>query len=152
MLSGRLVRMIEDHADQLTKGLIFDIKHNPRTPDFQKFQDEQLYHRLYYVYHNLGEWLAGEGEELAEARYTNIGKSRAAEGIPLSEVLYVLIQSKTHLLDYIGRAGMFESAVELYQHEELRRLVDTFFDKAVYYTSRAYEDEFALHHTPVLAG
>ena len=40
-----------------------------------------------------------------------------------------------------------DSAVELHQERELRRLVGNFFDKAIYYTVSAYEREAALFHS-----
>ena len=64
--------------------------------------------------------------------------------MPLSQVIYALIQSKTHLIDYIRSARAFESAVELYELQELRHLVSNFFDRAIYYTVCGYERERAL--------
>jgi hypothetical protein len=34
---------------------------------------------------------------------------------------------------------LVDSAVELYQEQELHRVLDHFFDKAIFYTVRAYE-------------
>ena len=34
MLTIRLVQMIEDHAEDLTQGLIKDLQGNPRTPHY----------------------------------------------------------------------------------------------------------------------
>jgi hypothetical protein len=39
---------------------------------------------------------------------------------------------------------LVDSAVELYQEQELHRLLGQFFDKAIYYTARAYEREVTL--------
>lgn len=152
MLSERLVRIIEDHAEQLTGELIVDLKENSRTPEYHKLRDAEIYNRVYDVYHHLGNWLGGESERLVETRYSNLGRNRASEGVPLSQVIYALIRTKAHLLEYIRRVGFFNSAVDLYQHQEFRRRVDTFFDKAVYYTTRAYEVEQAPHGAAVVAG
>jgi hypothetical protein len=70
-----------------------------------------------------------------------LGKKRFAEGIPLSEVVYVLSLTKHHLLEYIRFSGMIDSAVEMHGAQELQRLAGRFFDKAVYYTVRAFERE-----------
>jgi hypothetical protein len=53
--------------------------------------------------------------------------------------------TKHHLRDYIQAAGLVDSAVELYQEQELQRVLGHFFDKAIYYTVRAYER--AANHT-----
>jgi hypothetical protein len=134
--------MVEDHAEQLTSGLIADLKHNPRTTGYYKFTDAELHDRVFHVYHDLGEWLGSKSEGLVEAHYSNLGKRRAIENVPLSQVLYALIRTKSQLLDYIRRAGLIDSVVDLYQAQEFRRLVDNFFDKAVYYTARGYERQF----------
>jgi hypothetical protein len=152
MLSGRLVRMIEDHAEQLTRGLMVDLKQNPRTSEYHNLSDEEIHRRVYDVYHDLGEWLGSEGENFIRTHYSRLGKQRAIEGVPLSQVLYALIRTKAHLFDYVRTAGLIDSAVDLYQLQELRRLVDNFFDKAVYYTTCAYEREAPVGAPTEVAG
>jgi hypothetical protein len=39
-----------------------------------------------------------------------------------------------------------DSAVELHQERELRRLIGHFFDRAIYYAVKAYQNEAALNH------
>ncbi|MGO8790823.1 MAG: hypothetical protein ACLQVL_26055 [Terriglobia bacterium] len=139
MLSGRLVRMVEDHADQLARGVVVDLQDDPRTSEYHRLSPAELHTRIHDIYHNLGEWLVGEAGPLVEARYSGLGKQRAAEGIPLSQVVYALMQSKSHLFDYIRSARGFESAIEMYELQELRHLIDNFFDRAMYHTVCAYE-------------
>lgn len=139
MLSARLVRMIEDHAEQLTHGLIHDLHSNARTPSYHHLSREDLHGRVYNVYRNLGHWLGRKTDEGLEAAYEELGEKRAAEGVPLHEVIYALILTKYHLRDYIGSAGLVDSAVELYQEQELHRLVGHFFDLAMFYTAKGYE-------------
>jgi hypothetical protein len=139
MLSTRLVRLIEDHAEELTRGVLNDLQTNASTPSYHRLSREQLHHRVYDVYRNLGVWLSHAAEESIEAAYCELGKTRHAEGIPLSEVIYALGLTKYHLRDYIRSRGLVDSAVELYQEQELQRLVGRFFDRAIYHTVRAYE-------------
>jgi len=140
--------MVEDHADQLTRGLIAELKQDPRTSEYSKFSNEEIYRRVYKVYHDLGEWLGREAEHLAKAHYTELGELRATEGVPVSQVLYALIRTKAHLFEYISRAGLFDSAVDLYQVQEFRRLVNGFFDNAIYFTALAYERKAGMHLVP----
>jgi len=139
MLSDRLVRMIEQHADELTHVLVEDIGSNPRTASYHRLSRQATHDRIYHVYKNLGLWLNSKSEADIEANYTELGKEREAEGTPLGEVVYALILTKYHLRDYIRASGLVDSAVELYQEQELHRQLGQFFDKAVYYTVRAYE-------------
>jgi len=141
MLSGRLVQMIENHAEQLTRGLIDDLLSNHHTPHYHHLTRDELHHRIYDVYRNLGRWLSDETESAIESSYTQLGKKRLVEGIPVNEIVYSLGLIKQHLLDYIHTSGMIDSAVDLYGDRELQRLVGRFFDKAVFYTVRAFEHE-----------
>lgn len=41
MLSTRLIRMIEDHAEEITRGMLADLGRNHRTPGYHSLpQDE----------------------------------------------------------------------------------------------------------------
>src|SRR3974390_511317 len=146
MLSARLVKLIEEHAEQLTAGLVKDLQSNPHTQAYHKLSHQELHHRAYDVYRHLGEWLGHKADDKIETSYCDLGRERHAEDVPLSEVVYALILIKYHLRDYIRTAGLINSTVELYQQLELDRLVGQFFDKAVYYTTRGYEHAGARHH------
>jgi hypothetical protein len=139
MLSARLVQIIEDHAEQLTRGLIDDLLSNNRTLHYHHLTREELHYRTYDVYRNLGHWLSNETEAAIESSYTQLGKERFAEGIPLREIVYSLAQIKHHLQEYIHLGGMIDSAVDLHGDRELHRLVGRFFDEAVYYTVSGFE-------------
>ena len=144
MLSARLVQMIEDHAEELCRGLLDDLKSNPRTPSYHRLNREELRSRLYDVYRHLGGWLSDTTEDHIESVYGELGRKRYAEGIALSEVVYALTLAKYHLRDFIRTRGLIDSAMELYQEQELHRLVGRFFDRAIYHTVRAYEHEANL--------
>lgn len=146
MLSARLVRIIEDHAEQLTRGLIGVLMSNSRTRHYHYLTREELHVRIYDVYRNLGQWLNDETESAIESSYTQLGKKRFAEGIPVNEIVYSLGLIKNHLLEYIHFSGMADSAVELHGDRELQRLVGRFFDKAVYYTVKGFEQEAGWQH------
>lgn len=146
MLSFRLVQMIEDHAEELTRGLITVLQGHSRTPHYHHLTYDELHYRTYSVYRNLGHWLGHKTEEPIEATYTDLAKRRFAEGVPLEEIVFALISTRNHLCDYIRSAGLMDSAVELHQERELYRLVGNFFDKALYYTVKAFEHEMASPH------
>jgi hypothetical protein len=143
MLSTRLVRMIEDHAEQITCSLLTNLQSNERTPAYNALSSDELHRRIFEVYSNLGRWLVNESDASIEAAYTNLGKIRFAEDIPLSEVVYALILTKNHLRDFIRTSALLDSAIELYQEKELQHLIAQFFDKAIYFTVQAYMREAA---------
>ena len=84
MLSDRLIRMIEHHADELTRALVEDLQSNPRTASYHRLSREAIHDRTYHVYKDLGLWLNSKAEGDIEASYTELGKEREAEGIPIS--------------------------------------------------------------------
>lgn len=140
MLSAHLIRMIENHAEDLTRELLNDLGNNQRTPCFHGLTREELHKKVYDFYHNLGRWLGEKSDAHVEAAYSELGRTRHAEGIPLSEILYAVILIKEHLRNYIRRSAAVDSAVELYQEAELNLMIGHFFDKALYYTCRGYEE------------
>lgn len=143
MLSSRLIRMIEDHAEQITHALLNDLQSNPRTPTYNALSRDELHRRVFEVYRNLGHWLSHESDESIETSYTELGKIRFAEDVPLSEVVYALILTKSHMREYIRTSAMLDSAVEMFQEKELLELIGRFFDKAIYFTVQAYMQEAA---------
>jgi len=146
MLTARLVQIIEDHAEDLTQELVKDLQHNPRTPHYHHLTAEELHYRTYTVYKNLGHWVSQKGEDAIAANYADLAIRRYAEGVPLEEIVYALMLIKNHLYQYVRMTGLMDSAMELHQERELRRQVGFFFDRAIYFTVRAYEREAALYH------
>jgi hypothetical protein len=136
--------MIEEHAEELTRELIRALQSNPLTPHYHHLTYEQLHYRTYTVYRNLGDWISQRSEEPIVSHYTDLAIRRYAEGVPLEEVVFALTSTKNHLYSYVQTAGLMDSAVELHQERELRRLVGHFFDTAIYYTVRAYQREAAF--------
>ena len=146
MLTVRLVQIIEDHAEELTRELIKDLQSNPRTPHYHHLTYDELHYRTYAVYKNLGHWVSQKGEDQVAANYADLAVRRHAEGVPLEEIVFALISIKNHLYQYIRSTGLMDSAVELHQERELRRMIGYFFDKAIYYTVKAYMHEVASEH------
>lgn len=142
--------MIEDHAEELTRGVIKALQSDARTPHYHQLTYDELHYRTYSVYRNLGQWLSHKSEEPLESSYTDLAKRRFAEGVPLHEVVFALIVLKHHLRDYVRSTGLMDSAVGLHQELELHRLVGHFFDKAIYYTVKAYEQQAEFAATPAV--
>jgi hypothetical protein len=140
MISERLVKLIEDNADILTKNWLQDVRQNPTTPTYQKFPEEKLYQRAHFVYSQLGHWISREtskGE--VHSYYEKLGEERFNEGFALYEVVSAIILLKRHLWLHILSDGQLSTAFELYQSLELNNRVVLFFDRAVYYAIIGYE-------------
>jgi hypothetical protein len=134
------VKLIEEHAEQITQVLLKDIQTNPKTSAYQQFSVEEMHTRAYNVYKNLGEWLIDTKGEKAQQRYLDLGRRRFEEKIPVSQVIFALVLTRNHLLKYVKMFGLMGTALELHRELELFNLVTEFFDKAIYYTVRGYEE------------
>jgi hypothetical protein len=143
MLSERLIQIVQDHAEELTGDVLKDLAKNPRTSAYHKLRRTELHDRVYDVYHNLGQWIAETSEGLVSKTYTALGKTRHAEGIPLQEVVLALILTRRHLTSYVRSSVPVDTAVELHQEDELNLLVGRFFDNAIYFTVKGYEQATA---------
>jgi hypothetical protein len=141
MLAARLIRLIETHAEELVQAVVSDVRSNPRTPSFTKVSEADLRRRLQDLYKHIGDWLGDKTETRIEAQYTEVGRRRFHEGVPLAEVVYAMVLFKEHLRHFIRSHGLVESVVELYSEEQLYQLTWSFFERAVYFTVKGYEDE-----------
>ena len=145
MLSGRLISIIESHAEEHTRGAVEKLQSSPHTRSYHGLSRDKLYHWLFDVYHGMGRWLLRNSDHEIRARYSQLGKQRFREGIPLAEVLWTLVLTKEHLRERIGNSMSADSALELHRKQEFYRLIGRFFDRAVCYAAEAYDRESSLH-------
>jgi hypothetical protein len=138
MLALRLVRLIETHSETLAQGLVVKLLNSERTRDFQKVPQEELQDRAREVYHNLADWLLSKTESDVELQYTELGRRRAAQGVNFSQFLWALIITKEHIWRFLQTEALVEQPVELFGEFELLRLLEQFFDRALYYASLGY--------------
>jgi hypothetical protein len=141
MLAARLVIMIEQHAEELTQGVVHELRTNSRTPSYHKLDPQENYARVFDVVSHLGEWLDRKSDAATERAYRKLGQERFRERIPLAEVVSALMLTKQTLRRYIKTEGWVDSAFELYQHVELYDMISHFFDRAIYFTVLGYEEE-----------
>ena len=139
MLSDRLVQIIQDHAGELTQGVLNDLAKNPRTAAYHMLPRTELHNRIYDVYRNLGQWITEKAEGPVSSTYMALGRTRRAEGIPLQQVVQALIVTKRHIVSYVRSSLPVDTAVELHQEEELNLMLGRFFDNAIYFTVKGYE-------------
>ncbi len=138
MLVGRLVALIEGHADALTERVVRRLREDERTTDYRRFDDEELGRRARSVYANLGRWLEESSEGAVEEEYFGLGETRRREGVPLSQVVMALLLTRRNLWQFVESQGA-DSILELRQQLDLELLVVRFFDRAIHHTVRGYE-------------
>jgi len=141
MLYEKFIRLVEDHADSITKDWVAEVKSNPSTLGYRKMKDEMLKSRVHNVYRRLGEWIMNADPTDAKTAefFIDIGRQRAAEDLKSSEVIYALILSRVVLWRYIISHGIIHSSLELHQCLGFYQQLNNFFDKATYYVAVGYE-------------
>lgn len=147
-LSDRLIRTIESNAEELAKGTVKKLQSSARTASYHKLSHQDVYTRCYEIYRNLGLWLWEKSDHAIQAQYNGLGVRRFEEGIPLAQVLWALVLTKEHLLEYLAGSGLVDSAMDLYQQQEFVRLISHFFDRALCYTGEGYERQASRKKGP----
>jgi hypothetical protein len=145
MVTLKLVRLIEEHSEELVQGLAEKIHKLEPTCDFRKIPPPELGLAAAEVYRNLGEWLLQKTDEDIESRFRAIGARRAAEGVGLHQFIWALITTRDHLWQFLQREAFACNVVELYGELELYQVLTQFFDRAVYYGTQGYNSAEPQH-------
>ncbi len=139
MLSSRLVRLIEQHWDNLSARVITDIRGDPRLGRVGNLPESDLRERARDILEHLDHWLAASHEHELSHHFERIGATRREEELPLDEVVLAYFKIKRHALEFVRTQGLGQSTVEVYAEEELEHSVGRFFDNAVYHLIRGYQ-------------
>lgn len=141
MLAIRLVRLIENHIEQLSRDLSEKVWNSPRCSDLSKVPASELQARTREIYRNLSDWLLDKTETQVERRYTELGAARAQQGVAYSHFVWAITATKEHVRAFVQREGLSDNAVELHGELELLHLLSRFFDLVLYYAAVGYEQE-----------
>lgn len=139
MIALRLIRLIENHSDELARSLMEKFETSTRTSDMRKVPTLELRDRIRELLHELGEWLLTKTEIDVERRYFDIGTRRATQGVSLSDYCWAIVLTKEHIWGFLQQHAFMTSPVELYGEMELLQLLDQFFDRAICYATEGYE-------------
>ena len=141
MLYEKFIRLVEEHAGQITHEWVEEVKNNPATPSYRGIPDELLSKRIFDVYQRLGMWLLGgeEGQVKISEHYVRLGRERAAEGINVSEVVYALILSRAVLWKYIMNHSLIDDSLTLQQAFEFYQKIINFYGCVAYLVTRGDE-------------
>ena len=146
MIALRLVHLIESHSEQLTESLLHKLERSSRAADLRKVSEQELRERAREVYRNLSDWLLTKTEDDIEHVYTPLGRRRAEQGVTLSALCWALMMTEENLWDFLEMEGMRERPLEILGSFELLRLLDLFFDQAIYFATRGYEGYWNAKH------
>ena len=135
----RLVQLIEMHSDRLAETMLMKLQSCDKCASFERVPREEFRQREYEIYGHLGEWLTDKREEDVARRDEELGLRRERQGVLLSELMYAIILTREHLWDYLQHETKVEKPAELFGEVEMLKLLEQFFDRAMYYAARGYE-------------
>ncbi len=144
MLSLKLVQLIEKHSPQLAHGLCEKLRKSEKTDDFRRVPGEELEAAAFDIYRHLGEWLLTKTETDIELRYREVGARRAAQGVSITEWVWAIILTKEHLWGFLQRESLLDRPFEVFGELELLRMLDQFFDRAIYYGIVGFQQHAAM--------
>lgn len=138
-VSRKLVELIENNAEELTRSYLQELKNHPRLPTYRSFPDQEIFDRAYLVFSQLGRWISFELESDEMKKYwLELGKKRREEGFTLPEIFLSLCLIRKQLWTKIQSEGLLDNVLDLYQCLELYNRIVTFFDRALYYAILGY--------------
>lgn len=139
MIALRLVHLIENHSEELAEGLTQKLLSSDRTRDLHKVPTHELHQRCHEIYRNLSDWLLSKTDREIESVYRSLGARRANQGVPLATLTWAILLTKEHLWGFLESEGVHGGLHNVFGELELLRLLDQFFDRAVYYATEGYE-------------
>jgi len=139
MIALRLVHLIESHSEELAESLLQKLERSNRAASLRQVPPHEIRERVRDVYQNLSDWLLTKTDEDIERVYVPLGRRRAEQGVTMSAVCWALLMTEENLWDFLELEGMRERPLEILGGFELLRLLDQFFDQAVYFATLGYE-------------
>jgi 8-oxo-dGTP diphosphatase len=139
LISDTLVRLVEDHAEEISGRWLKAVRSGPSTPSYAKLPTGQVQEKAIAALSEFCRWLSGEehGEEVA-AFYRKLGRQRREQEFGLHEVISALTLLRREIWRFLGRREELVGMMEVYRAMELSRRVVLFFDKALYHTARGF--------------
>ena len=139
MIALRLVRLIESHSEELAESLLHKLERSSRAADLKKVPGREIRERTHEVYRNLSDWLLAKTDDDIEHDYKALGRRRAEQGVSMSALCWAILMIEENLWEFLEMEGMREKPLDILGSLELLRLMDQFFDQAVYFATLGHE-------------
>lgn len=139
MISKSLVVQIERHSNRLTQEVMAAIRNDSRVSAYHGVPATALRELTDRLFKNLGHWLTSRTDFAVEMYYQKLGRERFLQGVPMSQLVFALGIVRATLLSFLRGSVMGDEDELPLAHETTLAICD-FFEKAVYYAARGYED------------
>ena len=132
MIGSKFTKLVEKHSDQLSRELAHKLHASTRTKGFHTIPVADLQQDIHILYNNLGDWLLSRTEQDIQARYQELGRRRAGQGIAPEELMWAFTVAKEHIIAFLRREAIADSALALFSELEFIMILSQFFDRAIY--------------------
>lgn len=140
ILLNRFVQLIEKNSQTITNYFLNDLLKNPDTPAYRSMDPERLYEASDMIYRDLSQWISKDFDKSKiRERYMRIGRERFDAAIPLSQVMKALVLQKRHLWIFV-MDKLYDDKTAYLEAMELNNRVALYFDRAIFYVLKAYEE------------
>jgi hypothetical protein len=144
MLSGKLIHLIEEHWDEITRRVVEQFRCQSDLAHIRALPEMELREWGQNILHNLDHWLAAGNEDELARRYEELGRIRFTEHVPLYESVRGLCILREKMIDYVQEHFYAKNSLEFCAEEELERRLTRFFDVLLCHIVKGYERALRL--------
>ena len=146
MLSGRLLKRIEAHWQDIAAAVVLAAHTDERSRHYRSLDDEGLRNRAHDLVANLRQWLDAGNDDSAELRYRALGQTRYQQHFPLHEVITAIQLIERKIEDYIQVENAAQSSLDLYAELEMLRALHRYFQVVQRSVVEGYERSAQASH------
>jgi len=141
-LSDSLVGRIQNHTETISARWLRAVRTNPTTATYAAVDSGHLRIRVRQALTQLSGWLSENktNKEIFDF-YINLGRERKKMGFGPYETIGSLTILRRIIQSFAAKQLARNNAVNAYKILELDHRIISFFDRAVYYTSRGFEED-----------
>ena len=139
MYCNRLLQSINDHWEEIARGVIRRIRNERDAPNMQKLSDREFESWAHGILEALLSKALAGADESGAVEYQALGRLRFETSVNLYEVVRCLHLLKLTIIEFARNRGFAQNAIELYAQEEFEHYVGFFFDWVLYNVVRGYE-------------
>ncbi len=141
LLSDALVARVQEHAEQVTRLWLDDVRTNPTTPTYATIDPDRLFERGFTAVSQFSRWLKGrQADDEVRAFYRALGRERRDQGFAVHELISSLTLLRMHIWTFARTRDVWERPIDVYRVLELNRRIALFFDRAIYHAVRGFEE------------
>ncbi len=145
-----LVALIEDNTDVMAQRWLEVVRRHSATPTYHRWDVDALLPRAKHVFADLTQGILKPTMKKAVAdRHIALGRQRCREGFGLSEVMQAMIITRRVLWFRVQSEGFIDASLSLNRTVDLYNRVLLFFDRAIYYIAKGFEEESGTSHEAV---